>query len=124
MTNQRHSPLPGERKAQAQTMQELVRDAFAAPPAAPTPDFRTAVWARINAHQSPATWAQWLHSHKASVATATAACALLAAMGGGWLAYQQNHNQRSEQILFYLSSIDAHQRLTTQAESLPPALRQ
>lgn len=110
-------------RARAQAAQELLRDAFVTTPAVVAPNFRANVWARINARKNPSTWAQWLRHHVTGVTVATAACVFVAAVCGGWLALEQNRSQQRQQLMLYLSSIDAHQRLATESNAQPTTLR-
>lgn len=122
----RHTPQPTSRpdSASQHPARELLRDAFANASAAATPDFRTAVWARIHARISPPTWWQWLRSHAAAVSAAAAICVIAAAVSASVIAYHQNRSQREQQLQRYLASIDAHRLLAEQSNSQPPALRQ
>jgi hypothetical protein len=76
------------------------------------PNFRTAVWARIEAaRQTPATWNAWLRLNLARFAGVTVACVVLAGAGGVWLAREQSDRNREQLVQRYLASIDPHVRV-------------
>lgn len=109
-----NQPTQTGRNTSADTqVRQLLRDAFHTQEPA-TPGFRAAVWERISAATRPLTWPQWLRGHLIGVSAATAACALLAALAGGWIAQEQNRSQRQQHISNYVSSIDAHRHLAAQ----------
>jgi hypothetical protein len=78
------------------------------------PNFRTAVWARIEAgRRLPATWSDWLKLNLASVTMYAAASIVLAGAGGGYLATNQTNRDRDQLIQRYVTSIDPHQRVAS-----------
>jgi hypothetical protein len=87
----------------------LLRDACRVHPAR-TPDFRAAVWARIEAvRRAPETWSAWLRLHSWRFASCALAGVVLAGAGGGWIAKVQSQRDREQLVRRYLASIDPHQ---------------
>jgi len=89
-------------------------------PAGPvrTPDFRSAVWARIEARrQCPASWRAWLRLHFSGFAAAAAASVALAAGAGSWVALAQVDRSREARLELYVASIDPHRQLGTEQGS-------
>lgn len=79
------------------------------------PDFRSAVWARIEAgRKRPVTWSAWLKLNFTNVAMYAAASIVLAGAGGGYLAAIQASRDRDQLIQRYVTSIDPHQRVNLQ----------
>jgi hypothetical protein len=78
------------------------------------PDFRAAVWARIEAgRRAPATWAAWLRVNVRQVATLALVAITIAGAGGGFIARTQADHEREQLVQRYLASIDPHQRVQT-----------
>ncbi len=76
------------------------------------PDFRTAVWARIDsARQTPSTWGAWLRLNMLRFASVAVACVTIAGVGGAWLAHEQADHAREQLVKRYLASIDPHVRV-------------
>jgi hypothetical protein len=76
------------------------------------PDFRTSVWARIEAsRRSPATWGAWLRLNTLRLASVAAVCVALAGVGGAWLARAEASHTRDQLVQRYLASIDPHARI-------------
>jgi hypothetical protein len=76
------------------------------------PNFRTAVWARIEAgRRLPATWSDWLKLNFTRVTMYAAASIALTTAGGGYLAANQANRDRDQLIQRYVTSIDPHQRV-------------
>ncbi len=72
-----------------------------------TPDFRAAVWRRIDARrEAMASWPAWLRAHVFGVAACTAACVAVAVMSAGILASNQSKREREALIQRYITSID------------------
>ena len=79
------------------------------------PDFRTAVWARIEAgRRVPATWGAWLRLNAARCAFLAVASIAVAGIGGGWIATEQASQNREQLVQRYLASIDPHQQTDTE----------
>lgn len=71
------------------------------------PDFRAAVWRRIDARRAvSASWPAWLRAHVLGVAACTAACVAVAVMSAGILASSQSKRERETLIQRYITSID------------------
>jgi len=80
------------------------------------PQFRTAVWARLQAARDTR-WAAYVRQH----AAASCAALVLAVVAGGWLGQWQAHRQATQdrEVLAttYLSEIDARVIADTRAET-------
>jgi anti-sigma-K factor RskA len=89
----------------------LLRAACRVSPAR-NPEFRAAVWARIEAaRRTPATWAAWLRLNGWRFVSCALAGVVLAGAGGGWIAKSQSERDRERLMQRYLASIDPHQHL-------------
>lgn len=76
------------------------------------PDFRTAVWARIEAgRRVPATWGAWLRLNATRCAMLAVATVTIAGVGGGWIAKAQAEQNREQLVQKYLASINPHQKI-------------
>lgn len=118
-----HTPTPSRPDdASEHTVRELLREAFDCTPATATPNFRTAVWARIHTRAHPATWRQWLRGRLAVVSAVATICVIAAAVSGSVIAYHQNRSQRQQQLERYLASIDAHRLLAERGDLQVPSL--
>lgn len=96
-------------------LRQLLRRSWKASPK-PNPDFRSAVWARIeSAGPKSATWSGWLHLHLARVTLAAAVSIVLAGTGGGLLAATQASREREQLLQRYVMSIDPHQQVNAGA---------
>ncbi|MBK9991014.1 MAG: hypothetical protein IPP19_09835 [Verrucomicrobia bacterium] len=75
------------------------------------PDFRTAVWARIEAaRRAPLTWGAWLRLNAARFAFLSVASIAIAGAGGGWIATAQANQNREQLVQRYLASLDPLQK--------------
>jgi hypothetical protein len=78
----------------------------------PNPDFRAAVWARIEARRrAPATWSAWLRANLRRTAALSVAAIALAGVSGGVLARIQAGQEREALVQRYLASIDPHRQI-------------
>ena len=91
----------------------LLRDNYHVTPVK-NPDFRTAVWARIEStRRAPATWGAWLRLNVYRFAFLAVASITIAGIGGGWIATAQAKQDREQLVERYLASIDPHQKTGT-----------
>jgi hypothetical protein len=104
--------------SQDKELRDLLRTYGAGTPR-PSADFRTGVWARIEARRRvPATWGEWVRLHLAGFATAAAASVVLSAAGGGWLATIQVDRERDVMVSRYVTSIDPHSQVMRTQDDL------
>jgi hypothetical protein len=88
----------------------LLRDNWQVRPVK-NPDFRTEVWARIEAtRRAPATLGAWLRLNAVRFAFLTIASIAVAGTSGGWIAKAQANQNREQLVQRYLASIDPHQK--------------
>jgi len=94
---------------------QLLRDSWQVR-ASKNPDFRTAVWARIeSARRAPVTWGAWLRLNVYRFAFFAVASVAIAGVGGGWIATAQAKQDREQLVDRYLASIDPHQKTGTES---------
>lgn len=75
------------------------------------PDFRTAVWARIEStRRAPATWGAWLRLNAVRFAFLAIASISVAGTSGGWIARAQANQNREQLVQRYLASLDPFQK--------------
>jgi len=75
-----------------------------------TPDFRPAVWRRIEARRATAiSWPAWLRAHAFPMGAWTAACVAIAIFSAGILARSQSRHEREALIERYITSIAPEQ---------------
>jgi hypothetical protein len=80
------------------------------------PDFRAAVWARIEStRRAPATWGAWLRLNASRFAVLAVASVVIAGTSGGWIAKAQANQNREQLVQRYLASLDPLQQ--TEANS-------
>lgn len=90
---------------------QLLRDNWAVN-SQTNPNFRTAVWARIETYRhQPSTWGGWLRNHIRGVASLAIACVAIAIAGGGFMARASSQHERGQLIERYLASIDPHRQV-------------
>jgi hypothetical protein len=78
------------------------------------PDFRTAVWARIEStRRAPATLGAWLRLNAVRFAFLAVTSVAIAGAGGGWIAKVQTNQNREQLVQRYLASIDPLQKTET-----------
>lgn len=93
---------------------QLLRNNYQVKPVK-NPDFRTAVWARIEStRRAPTTWAAWLRLNVYRFAFLAIASIAIAGAGGGWIATAQANQNREQLVQRYLASIDPHQKTHTE----------
>ncbi len=91
-------------------LRRLVREAFAVEPTR-DPNFRAAVWARIDAAKStPSTWSAWLRLHVAQFSAVAVMTVVIAGTAGGWIATKEASRNREQLMQRYLASVAPHQQ--------------
>jgi hypothetical protein len=94
------------------TLRAVLRTHHRTAPAS-NPNFRAAVWARIEAGRAvPTTWAAWVRLHLTGFALAAAASVTMAAAAGGWAATVRAERARDVMVTRYVASIDPHRQVT------------
>jgi hypothetical protein len=88
-----------------------LRKAWAVSPS-PNPEFRPAVWTRIERTREPTSFAAWLRPRWAAVSLCGLTAIGLSTAVGAQLAALERRAAIEEQIEIYLASIDAHTRLS------------
>jgi hypothetical protein len=82
------------------------------PEATLNPQFRSAVWARIDAARgAPQTWGAWLRGHLLPVSSLAAVAFAAAILVGQQAASQTAAQQRQQLLQDYIVSINPHQQL-------------
>ena len=71
------------------------------------PQFRTAVWARLDAARSAPTWTVYLRAHGALVAGALMAAMVLGAWSGHARAHERDTAARAALVADYVHGLDA-----------------
>jgi len=75
------------------------------------PEFRTTVWARIEAtRRAPVTWGAWLRLNASRYAVLAVASVVIAGTSGGWIAKAQANQNREQLVQRYLASLDPLQQ--------------
>lgn len=77
------------------------------------PTFRSRVWERLeNRRLARTDWKCWWQVHHKGILCCSAAWIALVVLSAGWLALQQNRMERDNLLEHYLSSIDAHRKIS------------